>query len=182
MSNKEVVAKIKVAENTNVLSSWLEDEFSKSQKDVDVQINILIKDIHKQIKGFSSENNYGFTSSKIVIGGKTYKLSNVITNLRFAAEKLSLIKEQRPEKDKIIQFNEADLPEFLADEDLAKMLKYSIKSLPALRTNGKLPRTNSFGLTSTLELFKLLRETTPVYFTPEERVQARANKKRKRKN
>lgn len=182
--NKEIIEIIQIQENTEDLSNLLEKVFSEVEVDDDVEISLLIEDIQKMIDGYSPEKNYGLTPTKVYIKGTSYKLVQVIKNLRFSVEKLRSIQKIKMDETLKLVLNEPDLPEFLSDEQLMELLRYSSKStVSSKRSRGELPQTNSVGLTAKADLFKMLRDTTPGYMTPEERVQDvidRRNKKRKR--
>lgn len=180
MNNKEVIEKIQIAKNSAELSSFLEEVFAKSMEDKEVIISLLSEDIKKTIESYSSEKNFGFTLSQLRINGESYKLSSVINNLRYSIQKLKLINKQKKEEKVKLVFSEPDLPEFLADEQLMELFNYSKATISTKRSRGELPQKNELGLTAKVDLFKMLRETTPGYQSAEEKVQQRINHRRRR--
>lgn len=183
MNNKETIEKIQISENTEDLSSLIDELFSETIADENVVINLLIEDIQNTIEGYSPVKNYGFTPKAIQIKGNTHKLTQVINNLRFSVEKLKSILKQKSVPIVRLKFNEADLPEFLSDEQLMELLSYTKATVSTKRSRGKLPQKNDLGFTAKADLFKMLRDNTNGYLSADERVEQKIrNRKRKNKN
>jgi len=178
MKYQQIIEKLQLCQSCEEITEVL-SEVNRADKTENSYMKVLQDKITQELDHYKPENNYGFQPSTIVVNGAMLSLSNVKDNLRYAIEWINNTTNQPATKQTTMQFKEADLPDFLTDDNLINLLNYTKSTISTKRSRGELPQTNNLGLTSKKELFKMLESSTPSYLTPDQKVQQLVNKKKK---